>query len=114
MATFIGELEFNEKHYHVDGNATFLWMDYTEQDKRTWFFMSPYPEEKVYNLGNNIGIKGRVSLYDFLKLYVEKDEDLGRTSAGSRVTKSLANCKVRLKGFTEWIGRDEVKKSLTS
>lgn len=99
MMTLLGELEFNERHYHVDGYKTFLFVG-TNPQGETVYALSP--SETHYHVGDITVFKQHKTLYEFFKWYVSMDEKLGRG-----VYKSLANCKMRLKGFQEWTERNK-------
>jgi len=98
MITLLGELEFNEKHYNVDGYQTFLYVG-TDKEGNTRYCMSPSPTH--HHVGDNYIFKQHLTLHEFFKWYLSMDEKIGRG-----VYKSLAKCKMRLKGFQEWIERD--------
>lgn len=114
MYILVGELEFNERHYHsCGGPQSFLFV-------KTQHTLVAGPDPKIdclyqyamYNmndpnqahLGNLFHTQHNLSVTEFLQRFVDDDEQIGRG-----IIKSFANCKVRLKGMTEWIERSSLK-----
>jgi hypothetical protein len=101
----VGELEFNERHYHPCGGPQSFLFVATEflpnwENVEYVYFIGPYPQPETGHVGNVYRTKHNISVTEFLQRFVDDDEQIGRG-----VVKSLANCKVRLKGMTEWIER---------
>lgn len=99
----VGEVEFNENHYHPCGGPSSYLFVGTQLGANVStveyvYALSPVPTH--YHVGDIFKSRENLSVTQFLQRFVDEDEQIGRG-----VIKSLANCKVRLKGMTEWIER---------
>jgi hypothetical protein len=96
----VGELEFNENHYHpCGGPQSFLFVATNFRDEsriQYLYYISPYPQPETAHVGDGFITHTPISVSQFLQRFVDDDEQIGRG-----VVKSLAGCKVRLKGMTE-------------
>lgn len=103
----LGELEFNEPHYHCDGSGpSYLWVGRYE-DGALWY------EESSSNLrigwGNITVFKEERDVMWYLKVFIcGTDVDYGRLNEGEHLIQSFKGAKVRLKGMTEWISNDKI------
>lgn len=99
MFILVGELEFNEKWFDpFGGPQSFLFVS-TRLNEYV-YAISPLPDPDKVHVGEIYRTSKHLSVPEFLQFYVDMDEQIG-----IGVIKSMAKCKVKLKGMTEWIER---------
>lgn len=112
----VGELEFNEDHFHpcggpqsflfVNTHHTFVPGPKPEVESEYKYAIAPTDNPKWAHIGDVFVSSRHLSVTQFLQRFVDVDERIGRG-----VIKSLERCKVRLKGMSEWIERKPLAKS---